>query len=64
MATEKQWHQKPTDSTLRRMKKEDLIAYIRFLQRSRDRANYLLEQQSKKFGELMKERCDKCLKNG
>lgn len=50
------------DGTLQRMKKADLISYIRFLERRCNRINSFIERQAKEFRALMKERCDKCLK--
>ena len=50
-----------SDSTLRNMKKDELIAYIRILEHNCNVANSFVEQQAKNFGFLMKEKCDKCV---
>lgn len=49
------------DSTLRNMKKTELIHYIRILEHNCNVANSFLDQQAKNFGILMKEKCDKCV---
>lgn len=55
-------HVKPkSDSTLRNMKKTELIAYIRILEHNCNVANSFVDQQAKNFGTLMKERCNKCV---
>lgn len=56
-------HAKPkADSTLRNMKKDELIEYIRILEYNFNVAESFLDQQAKNFEALMKERCEKCLK--
>lgn len=56
-------HAKPkADSTLRNMKKDELIEYIRMLEYNFNVSESFLDQQAKNFEILMKERCEKCLK--
>lgn len=56
-------HAKPkADSTLRNMKKDELIQYIRMLEYNFNVSESFLDQQARNFKALMKERCDKCLK--
>lgn len=50
-----------SDSTLRNMKKSELIAYIRILEHNCNVANSFLDQQAKNFEFLKKEKCDKCV---
>lgn len=58
-------HAKPkADSTLRNMRKDELIEYIRMLEYNFNVSESFLNQQAKNFEALMKERCDKCKKCG
>lgn len=50
------------ETTLRNMKKDQLIEYIRILEHNINVTNSFLDQQARNFKILMKERCDKCLK--
>ena len=55
-------HAKPkADSTLRNMKKSELIEYIRMLEYNFNVSESFLDQQAKNFEMLMNERCEKCL---
>ena len=53
------------DSTLRNMKKSELIEYIRMLEYNFNVSESFLDQQARNFEAMMKERCDKCkMKSG
>lgn len=49
------------DSTLRKLKKDQLIEYIRYLKRRINRDKSLLEKQASVYKSLMKEKCEKCM---
>lgn len=54
-------HAKPkADSTLRNMRKAELIEYIRMLEYNFNVSESFLDQQAKNFEALMAERCAAC----
>lgn len=50
------------DSTLRQLKKDELIEYIRYLKRRINRDKSILERQASVYKSLMKEKCAKCMR--